>query len=40
MGHNEDEIESKGRWQLIKFLKNKEGTEYSRKERETKLRKM
>jgi len=26
MGYNEDEIEDKGRWQLINLLKNKEGT--------------
>ncbi len=40
MGHNEDEIDLKGRWQLINILKNKEGTEYSRRERETKNKKI
>jgi hypothetical protein len=40
MGHNEDEIDFKGRWQLINLLKNKEGTEFSRRERETKNKKI
>lgn len=40
MGHNEDEIDFKGRWQLINLLKNKEGTEFSRRERETKFKKI
>ena len=31
MGYNEDEIEDKGRWALINLLKNKEGTEFSRR---------
>lgn len=31
MGYNEDEIEEKGRWQLINLLKNKEGTQFSRR---------
>lgn len=40
MGHNEDEIDIKSRWQLINVLKNKEGTEFSRRERETKYKKI
>ena len=40
MGHNENEIENKGRWSLITMLKSKTDTEYSRRERETKLKKM
>lgn len=40
MGHNEDQIEEKGRWQLINLLKNKQGTDYSRRERETKMKKI
>ena len=40
MGHNENEIENKGRWSLITILKNKADTEYSRRERETKFKKM
>ena len=40
MGHNENEIENKGRWSLITMLKSKADTEYSRRERETKSKKM
>ena len=40
MGYNEDEIGEKGRWALIKELKNQEGTKFSRKERETKYKKL
>ena len=40
MGYNEDEIDSKGRWSLINMLKNQEGTSFSRKQRETKYKKI
>lgn len=39
-GHNEDEIEDKGRWELISMLKGQGGTEYFRKDRETKMMKL